>query len=238
MIKINFKNWLIQNGKSPKTADNYSRAVLGAMSTWAIDAGLCSDSLENIHSVAELIKIEDGIKNIPIYQERNTIGKNMYSCALKAFIEYRKSETSEELEHDLNEILEDKSIPATEKSTYINTRIGQGRYRRKLINYWEKCALTGFTDTRFLVASHIKPWKDANNVERLDSYNGLLLMPNLDKVFDLGFITFKENGKIVISDYLEEATRLGVNPDMQVNFEDQHQEYIAFHREVVFERNI
>ena len=75
----------------------------------------------------------------------------------------------------------------------------------------EKNALTGFTDTRFLVASHIKPWKDANNKERLDSFNGLLLMPNLDKVFDLGFITFKENGKIVISDYLEERTSAKVS---------------------------
>lgn len=235
---MTFKNWLIQTGKSTGTANKYSSAVSGVISTWSKDANLCTDSLTNIHSVVELVKIEDRLENVTIYQQRNANGGSMYSCALKAFIEYRKSETSEELEHDLNEILEDKSIPATEKSTYINTRIGQGRYRRNLINYWEKCALTGFTDTRFLVASHIKPWKDANNKERLDSYNGLLLMPNLDKVFDLGFITFKENGKIVISDYLEEATRLGVNPDMQVNFEDKHQEYIAFHREVVFERNI
>lgn len=235
---MSFNDWLIQVGRSPKTADNYSRAVSGAISQWAIDAGLCTVSLPNIQILADLIKVTDGLNDVSIYQERNKVGKNMYSCALKAFIEYRKSETSEELEHDLNEILEDKSIPATEKSTYINTRIGQGRYRRNLISYWEKCALTGFSDTRFLVASHIKPWKDANNKERLDSYNGLLLMPNLDKVFDLGFITFKENGKIVISDYLEEATRLGVNPEMQVNFEDKHQEYIAFHRDAVFEKNI
>ncbi|MGQ7096730.1 HNH endonuclease, partial [Escherichia coli] len=28
-----------------------------------------------------------------------------------------------------------------------------------------------------LVASHIKPWKDCNDKERIDFYNGLLLCP-------------------------------------------------------------
>ncbi|MDH5571473.1 MAG: HNH endonuclease [Gammaproteobacteria bacterium] len=235
---MNFKTHLTQIGKSPKTADNYSRAVLGVMSTWAIDAGLCAHSLDNIHSIAELIKIEDAIKNIPIYQERNTIGKNMYSCAFKAFIEYRKSESSEELEHDIENIIEDKTIADTEKPTFINARIGQGKYRRELIGHWEACALTGFNDTRFLVASHIKPWKDSNHEQRLDAYNGLLLLPNLDKVFDLGFISFEDSGKIKISSYLEELDILGVRPDMQIKLQDQHQEYIQYHRDVVFESNI
>lgn len=235
---MTFKTHLTQIGRSPKTADNYSRAILGVMSTWAKEGGLTTNSLDNIHSIHELIKIADGLKDLPIYQERNTVGKNMYSCALKAFIEYRKSESSEELEEDISSILEDNTIAETEKSTYINTRIGQGKYRRQLIAYWETCALTGFADTRFLVASHIKPWKVASNEERLDSYNGLLLLPNLDKVFDLGFITFEKNGKIIVSDYLEETNMLGVKADMQIKLEDRHQEYIKYHRDVVFERNI
>ena len=235
---MNFKTHLTQIGRSPKTAENYSRAVLGAMSTWAKEAALCTTSLDKIDSIAELIKIADALKDQPIYQQRNTVGKNMYSCALKAFIEYRKSESDEELEHDLKDILEDDSITTTEKSTYINTRIGQGAYRKKLIAHWEACALTGFNDTRFLVASHIKPWKVSNNKQRLDPYNGLLLLPNLDKIFDLGFITFKENGKIVISDYLEETTKLGVTHNMSVNLNDRHHEYIEYHRDVVFEKGI
>jgi hypothetical protein len=235
---MHFKDWLIQIGKSPKTADNYSRAVLGAISNWANDAGLCTDSLDNIHSIAELVKIEDGVKAIPIYQERNTIGKNMYSCALKTFIEYRKSEASEELEHDISHILEDVTIPATEKTTYINARVGQGKYRRELIGHWEVCALTGFSDTRLLVASHIKPWKVSTNNERLDSYNGLLLLPNFDKAFDLGFITFSEQGKIIVSSHLEEAGRLGISNDMKLNLEPPHQLYMGYHRDEVFEQYI
>ena len=235
---MNFKTHLTQIGRSPKTADNYSRAILGVMSTWAKEAGLTTKSLDNIHSIHELINIADGLNELPIYQERNTIGKNMYSCALKAFIEYRKSESSEELEHDIENIIEDKTIAETEKSTYINTRIGQGKYRRELIGYWEACALTGYGDTRLLVASHIKPWKVSSNEERLDSYNGLLLLPNLDKIFDLGFITFENNGKIIISNYLEETAKLGVTHNMSVNLNDHHQEYIEYHRDMVFESNI
>ena len=65
-----------------------------------------------------------------------------------------------------------------------------------------------------------------------------LLLPNLDKIFDLGFITFQENGKIVISDYLEETDKLGVKPDMCITLEDQHQPYIEHHRNTVFEKGI
>ena len=65
-----------------------------------------------------------------------------------------------------------------------------------------------------------------------------LLLPNLNKMFDLSFITFEDNGKIVISDYLEETDKLGVKPDMCIALEDQHQEYIQYHRDVVFEKNI
>ncbi len=235
---MNFKEWLTQIGKSPKTADNYSRAVFGAISNWAKDENLCADSLDTIHSVAELIKIEDGVKSTSIFQQRDSTGKGMYSCALKSFIEYRKSEFSEDLEQDIEQIITDASIPQTEKTTYINTRLGQGHYRRELIGRWEVCALTGFSDTRFLMASHIKPWKVSSNQERLDSYNGLLLLPNLDKVFDLGFISFENSGRIIISSHLEETEKLGVNPDMQVRLEEPHQKYIQYHRDLVFESKI
>lgn len=73
---MHFKEWLIQIGKSPKTADNYSRAVLGAISNWANDAGLCTDSLDNIHSIAELVKIV-GVRRVR-GQSNNHLGKTQY----------------------------------------------------------------------------------------------------------------------------------------------------------------
>ncbi len=235
---MNFKSWLLEVGKSAGTADKYSTAVSGVISTWAIDAGLCTERLGDVHTVMELTDIEEGLQNVDIYIERNTRGKNMYSCALKTFIEYRRQESPEVLEQDVSNIIENDSISNTEKLTYISARVGQGRYRHNLIGYWERCSLTGFSDVRFLVASHIKPWHAADNVERLDTYNGLLLLPNIDKVFDLGFITFSDEGNIIVSDHLEETDILGIRRDMHLDLEDAHLGYMRYHREKMFERTI
>jgi putative restriction endonuclease len=233
---MNYKDWLIQVGKSTSTADKYSRAVAGVISRWAMDAHLTSKYIDQVHSITELEKIYDGLKKVDIFIEKNTAGKNLYGRALNAFIDYRRRETSEELEQDISNILKDRSIKASDRTTYISARIGQGKYRSKLITYWGKCALTGYSDVRLLVASHIKPWRDSNNIERLDPYNGLLLLPNLDKAFGFGYITFSENGSIKISDFIEAPRILGINKKMKIKVANEHQDYLAYHRERVFEK--
>jgi predicted restriction endonuclease len=84
---------------------------------------------------------------------------------------------------------------------------------------------------QLLVASHIKPWRDSNKQERLDQYNGLLLLPNLDKAFDLFYISFDKKGEILISDTVETPKNLGITANMQVSVEKPHQDYLAYHRE-------
>ena len=233
---MNFKDWLIQTGKADGTADKYSRAVAGVISRWALDAGLSSRYIDQVHSITELVKIYDGLKSVNIYIERNKQNKNIYDCALKAFIDYRRRETSEQLEQDISNILKDRTIKAADRASYISTRVGQGKFRSKLITYWGKCALTGYSDVRLLVASHIKPWRESDNVERLDPYNGLLLLPNLDKVFDLGYITFTEKGSLIVSEFIETPRVLGINKKMRIKVVSQHQDYLAYHRESVFEK--
>jgi putative restriction endonuclease len=235
---MNFKNWLIQVGRSSGTADKYSRAVAGVISRWAMDAGLCSKYIDQVHSVTELVKIYEGLKKVDIYIERNEKNKNIYSYALKAFIDYRRRGSSEDLEQDISNILKDRSIKAADRASYISARIGQGKYRRKLITYWGKCALTGYSDVRLLVASHIKPWRDSSNSERLDVYNGLLLLPNLDKAFDLGYITFTEKGTLKKSEFIENPERLGIQKKMKIKVTSKHQDYLAYHRENVFEKKL
>ncbi|MGB5475127.1 MAG: HNH endonuclease [Gammaproteobacteria bacterium] len=233
---MTYNDWLIEIGKSNRTANSYSGAIAGSISAWAREAGLCTKNLDDVSSVDELRTIAEGLKEFATFKEQNKRGNSMYSSALKAYIEYRKREAPEEFEADVNDIMSDNQIAKTEKATYISARVGQGKYRSDLIGYWEKCALTGFADTRFLVASHIKPWRKSSNRERLDPYNGLLLLPNLDKAFDLGFITFASGGHIIVSNRLEDESKLGVSRDMHLSLEDCHQEYMEFHRDVVFER--
>jgi hypothetical protein len=233
---MSFNTWLQQIGKSQKTAENYSRAISGVISQWANQAGLTKKNLSEVGSVTELQAIAEGLQNVQIYKERNEKGKGMYRCALNAFVAYRERETPELLEQDVEQILTDENLAPTEKSTYISARVGQGRYRKDLIGYWEGCAVTGYRDIRLLVASHIKPWRASDNTERLDTYNGLLLLPNLDKAFDLGFITFTEQGRVIVSSHLEQADKLGIDSGMRIMLKEPHQPYMAYHRERVFEQ--
>lgn len=116
----------------------------------------------------------------------------MYSAALSMFRKYLLSLEEEipKAVQDCREIEHNQLISSTERTALIQARLGQGKFREKLIELWDgKCSVSGYNDPRVLVASHIKPWFLASNTERLDSRNGLLLTPNLDKVFDKGLIT-------------------------------------------------
>jgi hypothetical protein len=130
------------------------------------------------------------------------------------------------------------NLPATQKSALITSRIGQGQFRDNLLIYWERrCAVTGLDLTRLLCASHIKPWRDSNNTERLDLYNGLLLGPSYDAAFDKGFITFGEDGVMQVSPELSDnqLSGLGITKGGVLRkIEDGHHAYLAYHNEHVF----
>lgn len=126
-----------------------------------------------------------------------------------------------------------EDLPATERDAVRKSRIGQGRFRNELIQYWEGCAVTGITVRSVLRASHIKPWRDSDNQERLDRYNGLLLAPNLDALFDAGLISFTDAGRIVLSSKLSnnERSLLGVDDNLALRMvEEPHWKYLHFHR--------
>ena len=99
----------------------------------------------------------------------------------------------------------------TERISQVKSRVGQGAYRKSIIHRWRyQCGVTGFDDPRILIASHIVPWKDANNDERLDVDNGILLSPTFDALFDKHFISFENNGKIILSDEIEKEAFLKI----------------------------
>ena len=135
---------------------------------------------------------------------------------------------------DVDEIIATDTLSPTEKQVLMNARLGQGRFREHLLQQWQGCAVTGYPMPAMLVASHIKPWRAANNIERLDPNNGLLLLANLDKAFDKGFISFETSGRIILSSTLEQPSVLGIHPKMTLKVRDAHQPYLAYHRERVF----
>jgi len=137
-------------------------------------------------------------------------------------------------------IRNDTTIDSTEKRELALARRGQGKFRQNLEQIEGGCRLTGVCDRRFLRASHIKPWRlCGTNHERLDGYNGLLLTPTFDHLFDKGYISFSDEGVILLSDRFPGAVQASLGlPAAQVTnakaFTDAHKGYLAFHRSKVF----
>ncbi len=129
----------------------------------------------------------------------------------------------------------------TEREQLIKQRIGQNVYREALLTYWKSsCSLTSIDIPEILRASHIKPWADcANDSERLNVYNGLLLAANYDALFDKGLITFDNNGKVIYSRRLKEyhIRYLGGNQYKTLRWiDEQHLPFLDWHRKNIFTR--
>lgn len=130
-------------------------------------------------------------------------------------------------------------INETEKNQLIKARIGQGIYRQRLLQIEKRCRLTSVTDIKFLIASHIKPWRMSNNTEKLDGNNGLLLSPHVDCLFDKGWLSFKNNGDVLwaippITDPTVAFWRL--SPSNVGSFNSDQKHYLDFHRDVIFKK--
>ncbi|MBT0962999.1 HNH endonuclease [Denitromonas iodatirespirans] len=132
-----------------------------------------------------------------------------------------------------------EAVPETMRQAIVQSRVGQGEFRARLLVYWKACAVTGAVCAPVLKASHIKPWRVSSNAERLDVFNGLLLSPNLDAVFDTGLITFDALGKIMLSKAIvgTSAYQLHINARMRVNrklLRPEHEAFLDYHRRNVF----
>lgn len=124
----------------------------------------------------------------------------------------------------------------TEAERLVVERIGQDIFRSALLDYWQgRCCLTGLDIPELLRASHIKPWAACvSDDERLDVFNGLLLAPHVDALFDGGWISFSDDGRVLISEALpaDASACLGVTPVWTVvNLKARHKQYLAFHRQ-------
>jgi hypothetical protein len=231
---MTFDEWMRAQGLSDSSVKKYLSSVNGVMTDWAKEAGLLQGPLTSITSLSQFHIVTDQLKQLPIFVERNSNGKNVYSSALKRFAEYLQTGFDNDIERDIDDIFSQPHITETEKSRLVKTRVGQGDFRARLIEYWQGCALTHYQDPSLLVASHIKPWRVSTNREKLDHFNGLLLLPTLDKAFDAGFISFQKTGEILLSPQLSQPDVLGIKGDMKIQLNASHLPYMEYHRDEVF----
>jgi len=140
---------------------------------------------------------------------------------------------------DLKSILTRRG-DTTEKETLANARVGQGRFRADVLQIWNsQCCVTGSRTLEAIRASHIKPWREATNEERLDPNNGLPLIATLDALFDAGLITFSHDGGLLTSHRLSAKERrvLGLDSDglrLARNPNEKLAVYLTYHRDFVF----
>jgi len=133
----------------------------------------------------------------------------------------------------------DHSIPETEKPALIITRRGQGKFKQNVQTYESMCRLTKVRKIEHLIASHIKPWRSCEtNEERLNGENGLLLTPSMDHLFDRGYISFEDNGDLIVSPVadVESLEKMGIPNGQFINtgsFTLNQKAFLDFHRDQI-----
>lgn len=157
------------------------------------------------------------------------------------------------LSYSFNPYYHPAKIKAVEKSIESNStltpeikiqlkkaRRGQGLYRKKLLDESSECIITRVNDERMLIASHIKPWSVSTDIEKVDHNNGLALTPTYDRLFDQGFISFENDGLLLISPYISplniKKMNLSQGRKYTIPMSESRQNYLSYHREHIFKK--
>lgn len=132
--------------------------------------------------------------------------------------------------------LGDKYISDTQRETIIKARLGQGKFRNRLIEHFNTCLICGIQHKELLIASHIKPWRDSTDSEKLDVENGFILCANHDRLFDKGLLTVENNGHVVTSKCIEtDLSKLNMSDRILYTLSSENKRYLDWHRGKVFE---
>lgn len=129
--------------------------------------------------------------------------------------------------------------PPAQDAALADARNGLGVFRASLEKVEGMCRATGVMDRRHLRAVHIKPWAACADHERLDGNNGLLLSPHVAHLFERGYISFADDGQMLVARQLNSTVlkRWAINAPIPARgFVPQQKPYLAWHREHVFER--
>lgn len=141
---------------------------------------------------------------------------------------------AQKIESEINNM----PIYGRDKEVLSRARINQSVFRKRLLSKYKKCCMCGVRCEEFLIASHIKPWSACEPNEKLDVNNGFLLCPNHDHLFDGGWISFDDNGLIMISKCMDEedVRRMNISGNIRIELNVSNKIYLMYHRENVFRK--
>jgi hypothetical protein len=164
---------------------------------------------------------------------------NISNAAISKIVKDLAPSVDTESEYEIELEIQSRHLEGDpEKIQLVKSRRGQGIFKANVRLIEQSCRVTGVSNIKHLRASHIKPWAKSNDQEKLDGYNGLLLSPHIDHLFDRGFISFKNSGELLISRELDPAVLnqwkiSGVIHDR--GFGSSQKNYLDFHRDTIFQ---
>jgi hypothetical protein len=145
------------------------------------------------------------------------------------------AENDVEVIDDIHQIEGDATITETQRLQLAKARIGQGLFRKRVMLIDPHCRVTGVEDSRLLIASHIKPWRDASNAERISGFNGIMLSPHVDALFDERLISFEDDGRMLVHPSLRQDVldRWSIRRDTRVErFRSEQSGFLEHHRKL------
>lgn len=131
------------------------------------------------------------------------------------------------------------TIPETTRQALVYARRGQGLFKDNVARFERECRITHVENRIHLIASHIKPWRESSDEERLAGCNGLLLTPSIDQLFDRGFISFGNEGEVLVSPVADTGSlqRMEVACDRPLfagRFNPDQRHFLDYHRKDIF----
>ncbi|OSI16968.1 HNH endonuclease [Neisseria dumasiana] len=188
-------------------------------------------------SILKLLPVQETENSKPLFYFRIFLDYQFRSIVHPQLLSTDKAEA---LNFEPEQVIEQEIIK------YVG-RKGQQKYRKDVLNHMPQCPFTLITDEILLIASHIKPYmaciKEDNELEALDYLNGLALTPTYDWLFDQGYITFLDDGRLICGTRLSLYTweKLNINPNAKNKmriYPEGREKYLAYHRQYVFQDNI
>jgi hypothetical protein len=187
----------------------------------------------------------DGLQSVYLAEVPESLAQALIALMGQSFWEALAEASAAPVSPDVRELDDDIAEARIAGSTFreqlVRARRGQGVFRANVLLQEQYCRVTRVDEPRHLKASHIKPWRDASDAERLDGANGLLLAPHIDHLFDGGYLTFSTSQQVVIVPEVRETLldAWGIDAGQRVDeFTREQQAYLDYHRANVFKRDL
>lgn len=151
---------------------------------------------------------------------------------------YKEVEESLAEAEKIEEELDGLNLEGTTRKAYVDQRVNQSKFRKFLLERYDSCCLCGVKNHDFLIASHIKPWNKSTPKEKVDADNGFLLCSNHDSLFDQGYISFEDDGSIILSPRLSksDAELMNVSEEMGIRLTEKNRRYLSYHRDEILKK--